>query len=81
MREFFLMAWFLVLPASAVAQPLAWQKYTLPETGASVDLPTTIFSNDVGQTEKGYGRRFTSPDGHAAFALQSIANMAHRIPG
>jgi hypothetical protein len=80
MRKFFLMAWFLVLSPSSVAQPLAWQKYTLPETGASVDLPTTIFSKDVGQTEKGYGRRFTSPDGHATFALQSIGNMAHESP-
>ncbi len=80
MRKFFLMAGLLVLPASAVAQPLAWQKYTVPETGASVDLPRTIFSKDVGQTDKGYGRRFTTRDGHATFALQSIGNAAHESP-
>ena len=80
MRKFFLMACFLVLTPSAVAQSLAWQKYTLPETGASVDLPRAIFSKDVGQTDKGYGRRFTTRDGHATFALQSIGNAAQESP-
>jgi hypothetical protein len=38
MLRFILVALFLAFSASAFAEPLAWQKYTVPETGATVDL-------------------------------------------
>ena len=60
MALFLPMAWFLIVPTITVAQPLDWQKYASPETGASVDLPATIFSKDAGPTEQGHGRRFTT---------------------
>src|SRR6185437_5982032 len=80
MRKHLLLSWFLVFPASGIAQPLAWQKYTLSETGASVDVPSSIFSKDAGPTEQGHGRRFMSQDGHATFAFQSIRNSASDSP-
>ena len=80
MRKLFLTMWVLALPSGTLAQSLEWQRYTLPESGASVDLPRAIFSKDVGQTEQGFGRRFTTPDGHATFALQSIENAAQESP-
>jgi hypothetical protein len=80
MRAPFLMASFLAFPLAASAQSMVWQKYAVPETGANVDLPTTIFSKDAGQTDQGYGRRFMTPDGHATLAVQSIPNVAHDSP-
>jgi hypothetical protein len=73
-------AWVLTIPMCATAQPLEWQKYAIPETGASVDLPTAIFNKDAGPTDQGHGRRFMTSDGHATLALQSISNDAHDSP-
>ena len=70
MRTTLLIAWLLTIPACAFAQPIDWQKYAVPETGGTVDLPTTIFSKDVGSTDQGYGRRFTTSDGRATLAVQ-----------
>ena len=79
MRTICLLAWLLTFPA-VYAQPLEWQRYVIPETGANVDLPTTIFSKDVGQPDEGYGRRFMSADGRATLAVQSIPNVGHDAP-
>jgi hypothetical protein len=80
MRTIFLIAWVITIPACAFAQPVDWQNYAVPETGATVDLPTTIFSKDVGPTDQGYGRRFMTSDGRATLAVQSISNVAHDSP-
>ena len=83
MRKMFFIAFLLVLlgcPAIANAQPVGWQKYAVPETGANVDLPMTIFVKDVGPTDQGYGRRFVTADGRATLAVQSIENVAHDSP-
>jgi hypothetical protein len=64
----------LAIPAVATAQSLGWQKYTVPETGANVDLPMTFFSKDAGQAEIGYGRRFLTADGRANVTVQSFPN-------
>lgn len=79
MRKLFLIAWLLAIPAGSSSQTV-WQRYTVPETGANVDLPTTIFTKDAGQPEEGYGRRFITPDGRATLAVQSIPNVAHDSP-
>jgi hypothetical protein len=59
---------------------VSWQKYAVTETGANVELPTTIFSKDVGQTDQGYGRRFMTADSRATLAVQSIENVGHDSP-
>ena len=56
------------------------QKYAVPETGANVDLPITIFSKDAGQPESGYGRRFLTSDGRANLTVQSVPNKANDSP-
>jgi len=58
MRKILIVTCLLAIPAVAVAQSVGWQKYAVPETGANVDLPMTIFSKDAGQPESGYGRPF-----------------------
>ena len=79
-RTIFLTALVLTIPACAFAQPTEWQKYAVSETGAIVDLPTTIFSKDAGPTDQGSGRRFMTSDGRATLAVQSIPNVAQDSP-
>ncbi len=81
LRNMFLTTWMLVIPAVAVAQPLEWHRFGVPETGAYVDLPTSVFTTDVGRPHEGYGRRFTTADGRATLAVQSIPNVANDTPG
>jgi hypothetical protein len=80
MRTIFIVLSLLATPVVAAAQPVDWRKYVVPETGAKVDLPTTIFSKDAGQPESGYGRRFLTPDGRANLTVQSVPNKANDSP-
>jgi hypothetical protein len=79
MRTIVVVMSILAVPAVAAAQP-GWQKYAVPETGANVDLPMTIFSEDAGQPESGYGRRFLTADGRANLTVQSVPNRAGDSP-
>jgi hypothetical protein len=81
LRKMFMTAGILVIPPVAVAQSLEWHRYGVPETGAYVDLPTSVFTRDVGRPYEGYGRRFTTADGRATLAVQSIPNVANETPG
>jgi hypothetical protein len=80
MRTIFVVMSLLAFPVVAAAQPVDWQKYVVPETGANVDLPMTIFSKDAGQPESGYGRRFLTADGRANLTVQSVPNKANDSP-
>lgn len=46
-----------LIPIAAVAEPNGWQRYAVPETGAAVDVPKAIFTEDAGKPESGYGKR------------------------
>jgi hypothetical protein len=80
MRKILIVTCLLAIPVVATAQSLGWQKYAVPETGANVDLPATIFSKDAGQPESGYGRRFLTADGRANLTVQSVPNYAGDSP-
>ena len=80
MRRILVMALLAACCASVSAEPLGWQRYTVPETSATVDLPTTLFSKDVGPAEQGNGRRFTTADNRATLAVQSMENKDHDTP-
>ena len=68
-------------PVLAMAhEPIIWHRYAIPETGAAVDVPNAIFTEDAGKPEKGYGRRFLTPDGRANFTVQSVPNDAGVSP-
>ena len=69
-----------LLPSLAGAQSTAWQTYVVPETGAKADIPVTIFSQDAGKPDDGYGRRFLTSDGRANLTVQSIPNTANESP-
>src|ERR1700724_507348 len=67
-------------PAVAIAEPNSWQRYAVPETGAAVDIPNAIFTEDAGKPESGYGRRFLTSDGRANLTVQSVPNDAGESP-
>lgn len=67
-------------PLPAGAQATTWQDYVIPETGAVAQIPTTIFSEDGGKTETGYGRRFLTADRRANLIVESIPNEAGDSP-
>jgi hypothetical protein len=63
----------------AMAQPVRWTKYSISETGTSVDLPTSIFTENTGRPD-GYGRRFVTSDGRANLTVQSARNIEGDTP-
>ena len=67
-------------PAVAGAQPISWQRFVVTETMASVDVPTTVFTEDAGKPETGYGRRFLTSDRRANLTVQSVPNEAGDSP-
>ena len=80
-QYFFVTMLLAVCPvAAASTPPIGWQKYVVPETGANVDFPNEIFSQDAGQPESGYGRRFLTADGRANLTVQSVPNDAGDSP-
>ena len=45
MKPLFLLAIILAIePVVAIAEPISWQRYSVPETGAAVDIPNAIFT-------------------------------------
>lgn len=57
-----------------------WVRYVVPGSGASVDLPTALFSDDSGDVESGRGRRFVTADGRATIVIQSVPNPEGDTP-
>ncbi|GGI34451.1 hypothetical protein [Bradyrhizobium guangdongense] len=74
------MAFACAALASAVsAQPVRWTTYSIPQTGTSVDFPSSIFTEEAGQPD-GYGQRFRTADGRADITIQSAPNIANDSP-
>jgi len=69
-----------LLPTVTAAEPISWSRYQVPESGAAVDLPTSIFSEQAGKPEAGYGDRFLTPDRRADLTVQSVPNDAGFLP-
>jgi hypothetical protein len=63
----------------AMSQPVRWTKYSISETGTTVDLPTSIFTENAGRPD-GYGRRFETSDGRANLTVQSVPNTEGDTP-
>ncbi len=66
-------------PVSALAQQ-NWQRYVVTETGASVDVPKHIFTEEAGKPETGYGRSFLTSDRRANLTVQSLRTDANDTP-
>ena len=80
LRAFFTAVVFALAPVAANAERVDWRHYTIPETGVNVDMPVTIFAEDGGKPDAGYGRRFLTSDGRANLTIQSLPNEAGDSP-
>jgi hypothetical protein len=54
----------------ASAEPVRWQTYTIPETGTSVDEPTSIFTEQA-ISIRGYGESLRRADGRADITIHA----------
>ena len=70
----------IIVPAMAFAADTEWRHYVIPNTGASLDVPVSIFSRDAGPLADGAGRRFFTGDNHADLTVQSISNPENDSP-
>jgi hypothetical protein len=54
----------------------------IPSTGANVDIPVTIFTEEAALPEGGTGRRFFTKDHRADLTVQSVPNPENdlRLP-
>ncbi len=71
---------FVGVPLAAFADTTEWRKYEIPSTGAKVDIPVSIFTEDAGPPEGGTGRRFFTKDRRADITVQSVPNPANDSP-
>ncbi|UPJ44225.1 hypothetical protein IVB40_09440 [Bradyrhizobium sp. 40] len=69
----------VVSTAMASAQPVRWTKYTIPQTGTSMDFPSSIFTEEAGRPD-GYGQRFRTADGRADITIQTAPNVENDSP-
>jgi hypothetical protein len=69
----------ILSPILATADPVAWQRFAIPETSVAVDIPTTIFTEDAGKPPTGYGRRFLTSDARADFDGPVCAKRRRRL--
>lgn len=70
----------LLFPATAVAGPAQWRRFTIPSTGASVDIPVNILSEDTVPLQGALGRRFVTKDGRSDLTVRSVPNPDNESP-
>ena len=66
--------------ATCFAEGAEWRRYQVPSTGANVDIPVSIFTEDAGSPEGGTGRRFFTQDHRADLTIQSVPNPGNDSP-
>jgi hypothetical protein len=57
----------------SLAQSVSWKRYAISETGTSVHIPSSIFTEPAGKPE-GYGQQFRTSDGRANLTVQAAPN-------
>src|SRR5581483_7738901 len=70
---------FLTSTALAYPRPVRWQTYSIAETGTSVDIPTSIFT-EKGEGPGGYGERLKTADGRAELTIVAGPNSDNDTP-
>ena len=66
-------------PAAAIAGNTDWATYRIAKTGAAVEIPIAIFSEDSG-SEDGLRRHFYTGDRRADLTVQSFPNLENDSP-
>jgi hypothetical protein len=67
-------------PAAAAAGNTDWATYRIAKTGAAVEIPVAVFSEDPGPSEDGLRRHFHTEDRRADLTVQSVPNLANDSP-
>lgn len=57
-----------------------WRKFIIPSTGASAEIPISIFIEETELPDGGVGRRFYTDDRRADLTVQSVANPNNESP-
>jgi hypothetical protein len=68
----FIVLGLALTPMVAAAAPISWSRYQVPETGAAVDIPTSIFSEQLGKPDL--------PDMQRNYTLRIITSVASFRP-
>jgi len=80
-RQLFAVVFFSLISATGgPAAAVEWKKYAIPETGLSVDVPLTIFTEDAGPAEGVPGRRYFTADHRADLTITSMPNPENDSP-
>jgi|SRR5690242_12663544 len=74
-----LLALVIAPTARAFSGPVHWETYSVAETGTSVDIPTSIFTEKAGRPN-GYGERLKTADGRAELTVQTAPNVDKDAP-
>jgi len=77
-RSAVLFVWLATLVSPALGQE--WQRFMIPNTGTSVDIPASIFTEQTELPDRGVGRRFFTSDHRADLTVQSIDNPGELSP-
>lgn len=57
-----------------------WRKFIIPSTGASAEIPISVFIEETELPDGGIGRRFYTDDRRADLTVQSVANPDNDSP-
>ena len=57
-----------------------WQRFAVPGTGASAEIPASIFDEGTELPDGGIGRRFYTDDRRADLTVQAVANPGNDSP-
>jgi hypothetical protein len=68
-----------LLTSLSAARAESWTTYRIVESGTSVDIPASLFTETAGKPD-GYGQRFRTSDGRADFTVQAVANQQGLSP-
>ena len=72
----------LCLAYGTVQAPAAeWRRFVIPSTGASADVPVSVFNDETELPDGGIGRRFFTDDRRADLTIQSVVNPDNDFAG
>lgn len=77
-RSAILFGWLATWASPALGQE--WQRFVIPSTGTSAEMPASIFTEQTELPDKGVGRRFFTSDRRADLTIQSIENPGDLSP-
>jgi len=74
-------AFVLALSATSTVPARAdnWTTYHIPEAGTSIDIPSSIFTEQAGKPD-GYGQQFRTSDGSADLTVQAVPRQQGITP-